>query len=116
PLGYGNANAAFFLVALWPAVALAARHEIASWFRGLMAGTATLCIELAVLSQSRGSLIAAVVAVIVYVAVSPQRIRVIAWLVLPGIGAAAALPWLLDPFPPGPPPPPLPPPLPPPPP
>ena len=62
PLGYRNANAAFFAIALWPALGLAS-HRAAPWpVRGVALATATLCLELAMLSQSRGSLAGGVAA------------------------------------------------------
>ena len=57
PIGYRNANAAFFLIAMWPAVALAANRELDWRLRAIALGTATLCLELGALSQSRGSMI-----------------------------------------------------------
>ena len=54
PLGYRNANAAFFAIALWPALGLAS-HRAGPWpVRGAALATATLCLELAMLSQSPG--------------------------------------------------------------
>ena len=49
PLGYRNANAAFFAIALFPAVGLAADRELDWRLRGLALGTATLCIDLVLL-------------------------------------------------------------------
>jgi O-antigen ligase len=96
PIGYRNANAAFFLIALWPAVALAASHQVDWRLRGAMLGCATLCAEVAVLSQSRGSILALLAAVFVWLLLSPWRLRALAWVVLAFLPAAAALPWLLD--------------------
>ena len=66
PLGYRNANAAFFAIALWPALGLAS-HRASAWpVRAVALATATLCLELAMLSQSRGSLAGGAAALCVY--------------------------------------------------
>ena len=96
PLGYHNANAAFFLVALWPAVALAASRELAWPVRALSLAVATLSLELALLSQSRGSIIGAAVALIVYLLTSRDRARAIGWLLLAVIPALITIPELTD--------------------
>ncbi|HEY4996814.1 MAG TPA: hypothetical protein VII03_02390, partial [Solirubrobacteraceae bacterium] len=56
PTGYPNANAAQWLMAFWPALLLARSEQIAWALRGLLAGGAVLLAEVALLSQSRGSL------------------------------------------------------------
>ena len=96
PLGYRNANAAFFLIAVWPAIAVAAMREHPAGVRALMLGSATLCVNLALMSQSRGSVPAAALALAVFVLVSPQRLRALAWTALAAIPAALAIPWTLD--------------------
>ena len=96
PLGYHNANAAFFLVALWPILSLASAHN-ADWrLRGPMLGLAALCLEAAFLSQSRGSVPAVLAAIFVWLLVAPWRLRALVWLLLAVAAAAAALPWLTD--------------------
>lgn len=98
PIGYRNANAAFFAIAMWPALALAATRELDWRLRGLALGTATLCLELAMLSQSRGSLVGGVVALAVYVAISPARARATGWLALAVLPALIAIPSVTDLF------------------
>jgi hypothetical protein len=93
PLGYRNANAAFFLIAVWPSVALAATPTLDWRMRGLALGIATLSLELGLLSQSRGSLIAGPLALAVYVGTSRNRAPAVFWLM------AAALPALIVVFP-----------------
>ena len=96
PLGYHNANAAFFVIASWAALALAA-SPLADWrLRGPMLGCAVICAEVAFLSQSRGSLVGVGAAVFVWLLVSPYRVRALAWLLVAAGIAAAALPWLTD--------------------
>jgi hypothetical protein len=89
PLGYRNANAAFFLIALWPALGLAARRGGLWPGRAAALASATLCLCMGMLSQSRGSMIAGAAALCVYVAFSRDRARRLAWL------AAAAMPALI---------------------
>ncbi len=89
PLGYRNANAAFFAIALWPALGLASRRAGAWPVRSAALATATLCLDLAMLSQSRGALPAGAAALCVYLLFSTDRARRLGWLAL------AALPALL---------------------
>jgi hypothetical protein len=98
PLGYRNAAAAFFIMAVWPLLVLAASRDLDWKIRGLMGAAATLCIELAVLAQSRGAVLAVVVGAAALVAVHPARLRILGWLALAAAPGAAALPWLLDVF------------------
>ena len=98
PIGYRNAEAAFFLLAVFPTIVLAASRELPWPIRGALLGAATLMVELAVLAQSRGSVFAVVVGVAVLVALHPHRLRALGWLALSLVPAAAALPQLLDVF------------------
>ena len=58
PSGYANANAAQWLMAFWPALLLARSSSLPAAVRGLLAGGAVLLADVALLSQSRGSLYA----------------------------------------------------------
>jgi hypothetical protein len=98
PLGYRNANAAFFAIALWPALGLAARRATAWPVRAAALATATLCIELALLSQSRASLLAGAAALAVYLLFARDRARRLAWLVLAVLPALPIIPSLVDLF------------------
>ena len=90
PSGYANANAAQWLMAFWPALLLVRTRELHWSLRGLLAGGAVLLAEVALLSQSRGSLYATpVVLVLVFVFV-PQRTRTFAALIPIAAGIAAA--------------------------
>lgn len=91
PLGYRNANAAFFLVALWPSLALAGSPRVARAIRVGAFVTATSCIQFALLSQSRGAIAGVLVALIVYVLFSPNRLNALAWLLLAAAPAAFAV-------------------------
>jgi tetratricopeptide (TPR) repeat protein len=96
PLGYRNANAAFFAIALFPALGLAADPERDWRLRAGALGTATLAIEMAMLSQSRASIPAAAVALLVFVLVAPARLRALCWLGLAVVPALAVIPPLTD--------------------
>ena len=96
PLGYRNANAAFFAIALWPALGLASRRASAWPLRAAGLATATLCLDLAMLSQSRGSLPAGAVALCVYLLFATDRARRLAWLALAALPALLILPSLVD--------------------
>ncbi len=89
PLGYRNANAAFFAIAVFPALGLASAQALDWRLRGIALGAATLSLDLVVLSQSRGSIPAIAVATVVFVLLSPVRLRALSWLllaVLPALG------------------------------
>lgn len=96
PIGYRNANAAFFLICLWPLLGLASWNEWRWQLRALMIAMGTVLIELAVLSQSRGSIPALIFALLVYLVFAPRRLRAAAILGLAALPAIPALPALLD--------------------
>jgi tetratricopeptide (TPR) repeat protein len=91
PSGYPNANAAQWLMAFWPALLLARSERLPWAARGLLAGGAVLLAEVALLSQSRGSLYATPVMLVLVFALLPARTRTFALLVpvAAGIGVAA---------------------------
>lgn len=96
PLGYRNGNAAFFLIALWPALGIALEKSWDWRLRAAMFAIAVLGAELAVLCQSRGSVLAVVPAALVFIAVSPRRRLAIIGLAAVAVPVAVSLPWLLD--------------------
>lgn len=96
PLGYRNANAAFFLIAFWPALGLAARRDGLWIVRAAALAGATLCLCLGMLSQSRGSMVAGVLALCVYAAFSRERARRLGWLAAAVLPALIVLPALTD--------------------
>lgn len=96
PTGYHNATAALFLASSFPALMIASRGEVPFWARGLLLAAAVVLVEAAVLPQSRGSIVALPIALVVLAAISPSRPRVLLVL-LPVAGATAlATPTLLD--------------------
>ena len=96
PTGYENASAALFLMAFWPAVALAARPEVHWAVRSLLLAAGGLLLQLALLAQSRGSLVAGGIALLVLVLVSRDRFRLLAVLLLLSAAVAATLVPLLE--------------------
>jgi tetratricopeptide (TPR) repeat protein len=90
PSGYANANAAQWLMAFWPALLLVRTRELHWSLRGLLAGGAVLLAEVALLSQSRGSLYATPVVLVLVFVLLPQRTRTFAVLIPIAAGIAAA--------------------------
>jgi hypothetical protein len=75
PIGYRNANAAFFLICLWAMLGLSMGRERHWGLRALAIAAGTIVADLAFLSQSRGSIPAFLLAVLVFVALSRHRLR-----------------------------------------
>jgi hypothetical protein len=98
PFGYRNANAAFFAIALWPALGLAAARQFDWRLRAVAFGGAVLCLELVLASQSRGSIVAGFVALCVYVLLAPDRARSLGWLALATGVSLAVLPASIELF------------------
>ena len=87
PTGYPNANAAVFLAAFPPALFFASRRETPLLVRGLFLGAAVVLVEVAVLAQSRGSIVAAPAVLALYLVVVPGRVRSLLFLA-PVVAAA----------------------------
>lgn len=96
PAGYPNAAAASNLMAFLPALLLASRHEISWWLRGFFAAGAVILADVALLSQSRGSLVAAPVSLALYFVFVPGRTRSFAVFVPIAIAIAVTVPGVLD--------------------
>ena len=95
PAGYENAAAACWCMVLWPALLLSRSGRLPSALRGVLAGGAVVLGDLALLSQSRGSLFATVVMLILVFALLPDRIRTFLVLVPVALGIAATAPTVL---------------------
>jgi hypothetical protein len=95
PSGYENASAATWAMVAWPALLLAASDRIPWPVRGALAGGAVLLADLALLSQSRGSLYATPVILILVFALVPGRLRTFAVLVPIAVGIGATAPGVL---------------------
>jgi UDP-GlcNAc:undecaprenyl-phosphate GlcNAc-1-phosphate transferase len=94
PLGYINGQGNFFLLAVWPALALAERRR--PWLSAAGLALTSAAAGLAFLSQSRGLVVAALATIIVLLAAIPGRTRRAWALVLVAAILAAEAPLLLD--------------------
>jgi hypothetical protein len=95
PTGYPNASAAQWLMAFWPALLLARSERLPWALRGVLAGGAVLLAAVALLSQSRGSLYATPVMLVLVFALLPGRVRTFAMLVPVAVGIGVAAPTVL---------------------
>lgn len=86
PAGYLNATANLWLIGFWPALYLATRRPWPAWARGLALMAATVLLEMELLSQSRGAVIAFAATALVYILVTPRR-----WPALFALGATVGL-------------------------
>jgi hypothetical protein len=75
PVGYINGEAAYFLLAFWPALAVMQSKRAPVLLRGACAGAAVVFVDLAVLAQSRGAIIALLVSALVMLTLLPDRLR-----------------------------------------
>jgi len=98
PAGYANAACAVFIFAFWPLAYIAARREPPAVVRGLLLACGTALVELAVLTQSRGSLVAVPVAVVAYLLIVPGRLRAACALLVVALATILARNTLLDVF------------------
>ena len=92
PSGYPNANAAQWLMAFWPALLMARSERLPAALRGFLAGGAVLLADVALLSQSRGSIYATPVMIILVLAFLPGRMRSLGMLVAVAAGVGARRP------------------------
>ncbi|QIN84379.1 polymerase [Rubrobacter tropicus] len=74
-VGYYNGEAAFLLVSLWVAVYLGGSRRVNPVLRGAVLAGAVLGLNLAVLTQSRGAMVALAASLPVYFLLSGQRLR-----------------------------------------
>jgi hypothetical protein len=89
PLGYINGEGCLFVIGFW--LCFAAAEARRAWLAALAAGMATLMACLALLTQSRGTALAMLVALVAAVVVVPGRTRrVYGLLVVAGVIALAA--------------------------
>ena len=96
PVGYENASAALFLAAFWAALLIAALRQTPGIARGVLLAAAGLLLQLTILAQSRGSLIAGAVTLAVAVALVHDRAPLLLALSAVALAAAASLPALLS--------------------
>ncbi len=96
PLGYQNADCAAFMMAFWPAVFVASRRATPWVLRGPLLAAGGVLLELSLLSQSRGWLVALPVALLLFFAVVPGRLRSLIWLAAVTATVALARQPILD--------------------
>lgn len=90
-VGYFNAVAAYLLLAFWPGLWVALDRSLPHLLRGAALGAITLMAGTSVLAQSRGSLVSFAVASVVFLAMSPARLRAL----LPMAMSVALVVWSL---------------------
>jgi hypothetical protein len=96
PVGYENASAALFLVAFWAALLVVVHRPAPRWARAIMLATAGILLQLTILAQSRGALVAGVVTLALAVALFADRRALVGALLAVAAVTAASLPTLLD--------------------
>lgn len=77
PVSYVNGQAAFFLVGLWPALAVAARRGVNAIARAFGLGFAVAMLAGWLSTQSKGGAVAIVVSAVVVFAAAPGRLRLL---------------------------------------
>jgi hypothetical protein len=95
PLGYYNANAALFTMGAVVAIALAAQRCTPAALRVAASVGAAVCLQLAVLGQSRGWLFTAPLVLLAALLLVPGRLRLLAATLPPALATAVIAPALL---------------------
>ena len=98
PTGYQNADCALFLLAFWPALHLSSARAVPAAGRALLLAASGVTLELALMIQSRATVVAFPVTLALYLALMPSRARRILFALLPAIATAVAAPTLLHVF------------------
>ena len=96
PTGYPNGSAALGALAFWPLLALSARPATPGALRVAALPAAVVTLMWGLLPQSRGTMIAAAAAAVLFVALSPQRWRVLSRLAIVGGALLLCVPSLFD--------------------
>lgn len=94
PVGRADIAAAIFLVPFWPLVWLAAGPDEPAPVRGVALGLATGLVGLALMTQSQAAAWSLGISLIVFFALSPGRLRLLFYLVAPGLLMVYAFPHL----------------------
>lgn len=89
PIDYVNANAALFVLAAWPLLAVSAARSVPIRVRALGLGFAGAAVEIALLAQSKGAALGAAAAAAVLLLVVRARVRAAVPMVL--VAAVVAL-------------------------
>jgi tetratricopeptide (TPR) repeat protein len=96
PVGYSNGTAALGALAFWPLLAVAAGPRFPALVRVITLPAAVAVLAWALLPQSRGMMLAGAVALPLFVALSPNRVRVLTRLLVTAGALALAVPALFD--------------------
>jgi hypothetical protein len=96
PLGYYNADAALFMMTALVAVALACRRRGAPVLRVAGLVTAAVCLQLAVLGQSRGWLFTVPLILAIALLIVPDRLRLLVFALGPAVATGVAAPALFQ--------------------
>jgi tetratricopeptide (TPR) repeat protein len=83
PVGYVNATASLWLLGVWPALHLVCSRATRLPLRVAAAAAAAVLADMCLLAQSRGTVVAATVGLVVWTLLTPNRVR--------ALGAAAGL-------------------------
>jgi tetratricopeptide (TPR) repeat protein len=89
PAGYINANVALWTLGLLACLFTAASRETILWLRPIFLGAAGLLAPLAVLGQSRGWALALPAALVLFVAITPGRVRLLSAIGAVGLATLA---------------------------
>ncbi len=95
PLGYSNANAAMWLMAAWPALALAACREVPAWLRAIFAAAVVVLADASLLSESRGAVVSAGIVLALALLALRGRVRLLLTTLAPAAAIAATAPHVL---------------------
>lgn len=98
PIGYANADAALYLIGLWPALVLAAGRALPLVVRAGGVGAASACLAAAIATQSKGGAVGLVASSIAVFALCPGRLRLAVPTVLALLPAVAAAVPLTAPY------------------
>ncbi|MGE5700845.1 MAG: O-antigen ligase family protein [Arthrospira platensis] len=95
PLGYYNADAAMFMLTALTSIALCSRRNAQPVLRVLAVTLAAVCLQLAVLGQSRGWLFTAPIVLVLALLLVPGRLRLLVFALGPALATAVTAPSLL---------------------
>ena len=98
PIGYPNAQAAAFLLPLWPALAVAASDRFRTFVRAPAFAVAASVLAGSLTTQSKGGLVALVVSAAAVFLLAPTRVRLLVPTALAGAVVAAGYSQLTAPY------------------
>lgn len=95
PISYPDADVAVLLMAFLSLVVIASRRETPLLLRVVAGAACPVLVDLGVLGQSRGSLVALPLAFLVVLIVSRNRLRILGHVAVVAVAVAPAVPYLL---------------------